>query len=266
MHTYGLTLRRVASVLVTAAVWSAAAAQAQYGIPIPAGGESLKDKGYVVGATPETLSVKVGADNWVLAVQPNATKVNITGTAEPDFLHSGLFVKFSGELDNKGTTLQKEIDQLEIINPPAKKGAAGAFDSAEEEAKPVAKPVDGTTYVFRTKVSTYKPGELTFSVGGKKVVAKTSASMTVAVNASDLSMVREGDSATFSAWYTPQQKPNTANLQPGYAAAQDIKITMNKPLAATRKLKAPPPAKTPRGSKAPAASEETPETKNPFSR
>ena len=121
---------------------------------------------------------------WQIQVVPGHTKVTVTGTAEPSYLASGLSIKFSGELDKKGTALPKEIEQIEILPPGAK---PGVFDTANPD-KPVRAPADGTTYEIRTKVLSFKPdsNELTMTIGGKKIVAKTSASLAIAVNSSDI--------------------------------------------------------------------------------
>jgi hypothetical protein len=229
---------------------------------------NLNDKGFVEHATGEFIKVKLTKDTWIVAVQPS-TKVTVIGTAEPDYLHSGLFVKFSGELDKKGTVLQKEVEQLEIFSPPAgKKGGMGVFEAgATDDAKPVAKPVDGTSYEFRTKVVAYKPGEMTVTVGGKKVVAKTSPTLIINVNSDDLSLAQEGDAVSISGWYAPQQKPNPQTQQPGTAAGQQISVTMSKPLAATKKHKAAAPVKTVRAPKgAPPTPDAPADAQNPFSK
>ena len=53
-------------------------------------------------------------EQYVVKVDPRHTKVQCTGTAEPGFLRSGLYVRFSGEFDNRGTG-SGELSELSIV-------------------------------------------------------------------------------------------------------------------------------------------------------
>ncbi len=224
--------------LVAAVALTAGVAQAQN----DPNRETLSEKGTFQGSSGNSMKVLLNSEPWLIELQPPDTKVSVTGEAEPDFLRPGLHIKFSGELDKKGTALAKEIESVEIFTP-AGKGGIGAFESADAEAKPIAKPADGTTYEFRTKVGGYKPGELTVVIGGKKIVAKTSENFSVTVNTGDLSLVSEGDAVTITGWYNKQEKPNAQNMQPGYGHAQSVSVKLGKRLAPTKKAKV---AKAPR--------------------
>jgi hypothetical protein len=236
---------------------SLSAAQAQN----PQPPQMLDEKGFVEAVSGNTVTAKLERTlPWQIAVIPGETNVTVTGTAEPSYLQSGLSIKFSGELDKKGTALPKEIEQIEVL---AAGGKPGVFDSANPD-KPVRAPVDGTTYEIRTKVVSFKPdaNELTVTIGGKRIVAKTSASLAITVNSTDVSLAQEGDAVAVKGLV--QQKPNPQNQQPGYATAQSLAVTLTKPLAGAVKKGKRPVAKAARGAKTPAAPAE-PEVRNPFS-
>ncbi len=221
--------------------------------------KALDDKGSIEGVEGPLLTTKLERGDWVLTVSPQ-TMVHVTGTAEPDYLHPGVFVKFSGEIDKKGV-LQKELEAVEIFTPVAK-GGVGIFENATDDAKVVRAPSEGATYEFRGRVASYKPGELVLTAGSKKIFAKTAGTLNVAVNTSDLGMAQAGDSVVVTGWYTDEQKPDAGQMRPGYAAAATLTITLSKPLAPTKKTRAAPTrhARTPKGA-APAAPTEPP---NPF--
>ncbi len=225
----------------------------------------LDEKGFVEAASGNTLTAKLERTlPWVITVVPNETQVTVTGTAEPSYLQSGLSIKFSGELDKKGTVLPKEIEQIEIFTPQGK-GGVGVFDATNPD-KPVRTPVDGTTYEIRTKVLSFKPesNELTMTVGGKKIVAKTSASLAITVSSSDVSLAQEGDAVAVKG--DVQQKPNPQTQAPGYVTAQSVTVTLTKPLAGAVKKGKRAVAKAPQGAKTPAAPAAAPEVPNPFSK
>ena len=100
----------------------------------PPEGKTLNEKGFVMDISPVGVTAKLGTDTWVVNVPANST-ISVTGTAEPDYLHPGLYVKFSGELDKKGTVLAKEIDQLEIYTPSSKTDVAHSIRTTPK-AKP----------------------------------------------------------------------------------------------------------------------------------
>jgi len=237
---------------------SAAQAQQQ-----PQPPQMLSESGVVESVSGNTVSARLDKTlPWIITVGPDAT-VAVTGTAEPTYLSSGLSIKFTAELDKKGTAVPKEIEQIEVFTPTGK-GAVGVFDSASPD-KPVRAVEDGKSYEIRTKVGSFKPesNELTITIGGKKVVAKTSASLAISINSNDVGLAQEGDAITVKGVYDPQQKPNAQNQQPGYATAQSVTVTLTKPLTGAVKKGKKPAAKAPRGAKTPAAPA-APEAPNPF--
>jgi hypothetical protein len=178
-------------------------------------------------------------ETWIVRTTPGQSQVRVTGTAEPSFLHTGLFVSFEGEIDKKGA-VQGDIKDMSIITQPASKTAAGLFPSGGgADAKPVRNP-DAGKYEIRGKVLTYKDGVLTV-MACKKISGKVDSSAAIKVDVSDLSLAQQNDIADVSARYTNETKPDNNAMRPGEAYAETIDVTISKPLTgAVKKV-----AKTP---------------------
>jgi hypothetical protein len=199
----------------------------------PQGAEALAATGKVEDVSDDIVRVKVSdSDTWLVKINPGETKLEITGTAEPGYLHKDLHVRLTGEIDGKGT-LQSEIESLEIFTPQ-NKNALGLFDEKDKSAsaKPVKKPGPGT-YQIRAKILSLKEKELVMLAGGKKIFGTLAAEPELKVVSEDLSMVHEGDEATIGGWYLPSTK--AAAQKPGQAVAEELTITLSKPLVAVKK-------------------------------
>ena len=224
----------------------------------------LDAKGVIQSVSPHSISMNASEKgDWVITIGPE-TQITVAGSAEPEYLGPGMTVKFSGELGKK-FNLTKELDAVEIFDPPAK-GGMGAFDSGSEDAKIVRVPAEGTTYEFRGRVASFKEGELIVSIGGnKKIIAKTAQSLNVTVNLHDPTIAQEGDSINASGWYSDQQRPNLTNMTPGEAVGNIVSITLAKPLASTKKVRPVAKKLGGRAAKAAAPAEST-EPPNPFAK
>lgn len=58
----------------------------------------------------------VTQDNWLLKVTPR-TKVKLTGTAKPDMLRPGIFVRFTAAVDKRKSKVQEKVSELTIFTP-----------------------------------------------------------------------------------------------------------------------------------------------------
>jgi hypothetical protein len=198
----------------------------------PDGAEDLKAEGKIGTISDQALRVKCSdSESWLVNIQPGETKVEVTGTAEPGYLRSGMHVRFTGEIDDKGD-LQSEITELEVFTPQGK-NALGLFDPKDKSpsAKPVRKPTAGT-YEIRAKLS-LKENEVTLAAGNKKIHGTLADSAAVTVVSDDLSLAGEGDEASIVGWYYPQGK--AAADKPGQAMADRVTVTLAKPLEAAKK-------------------------------
>lgn len=224
----------------------------------PEGAEALSVKGTIDALEP-MLRIKVSeTELWVIQIKPDQTKIEVTGTAEPAYLRSGLTVRFSGEIDKKGT-LQADVDELQLFTPQGKNGL-GLFVDDSPTAKPIGKLAPGK-YEIRAKVLSLKEHDLVLVAGNKKIFGTLAADATVNVASDDFSYVHDGDAVTVTGWYNPANK--AAADKPGQAVADELTITMAKPLVATKKP-ARAAAKTAKTSKAARAPKETEEAEGPL--
>lgn len=198
----------------------------------PPGAEALAATGKIQAVSDDVVRVKVSdTDTWLVHIT-GETKLEVTGTAEPGYLRTGMHVRLSGEIDAKGN-LQGEIESLAVFTPQGK-NALGLFDEKDTgpNAKPVKKVAAGT-YQIRAKVLSVKDKDLVLLAGGKKIYGTLTAEPEVKVVAEDLAMVQDGDEATIAGWYLPADK--AAAQKPGQAMAEELTITLAKPLVAAKK-------------------------------
>lgn len=211
-----------------ALVASSALAQGQGWIPPDA--QVYENEGTVMGVVPGGIQMLTERDSaWLIQVVPRQSQVKVTGTAEPGFLRSGLFVKFSGEIDAKGV-LQGEVKEMEIVTP-AGKNSMGVFASgSDENAKPIAKLEPGT-YDIRGKVALYKDGDITI-VAGKKITGKVASDAKISVNVQDYSFAQKDDTIKVKGYYYERMRPSPQEGRPGQAMGKEIEIALAKPLSA----------------------------------
>lgn len=223
---------------------------------LPQGAEMYENEGTVMGIVPGGIQMLTERDSaWLIQVVPRQSQVKVTGTAEPGFLRSGLFIKFSGEIDAKGV-LQGEIKEMEIVTP-AGKNSMGVFASGSDDtAKPISKLEPGT-YDIRGKVGLYKDGELTV-VAGKKITGKVAADAKIAVNVQDYSFAQKDDTIKVKGFYYARMRPSPQEGRPGQAMGKEIEITLAKPLSAPVKKGPTKPVRPGRGKPV----EETPAVNN----
>ncbi len=201
----------------------------------PPGAEALTASGTLDAVvSDQVLRVKVAdsEDVWLVEIKPEQTKIEIAGTAEPGYLRHGLTVRFEGEIDKKGT-LQEEIKELEIFTPQGK-NALGLFSVGDKSptAKPVAKPAPGP-YEIRAKITSLKEHDIALVAGNKKIFGVLAEDAEVKLSSDDFSLVHEGDGVKLTGWYNPANKP--AAGKPGQAFAEELTITLSKPLVAAKK-------------------------------
>jgi hypothetical protein len=77
--------------------------------------------------------------NWMIFVAPDAV-IHVTGTALPDFVRPGMFIRFDAELDKKGNASEK-LKELTLFTPSPRdpvgiwpEGTAPIGDAAQKNA------------------------------------------------------------------------------------------------------------------------------------
>jgi hypothetical protein len=170
------------------------------------------------------LGLKVMLDNGSEGViAPDKTcKIDVTGTAEPAFLKSGLLVKFNAQLDKKGRATAP-VNELEIVTLQTANDKQKDGDSEKGSAKKAAASASGSGAVLG-HVTEYKNNELTVqTTDGQQVKAELGANPAIKVHVSEFrGFAQSGDKVDVKGYFVP--------AQPGKAMAREMKITLSSPL------------------------------------
>jgi hypothetical protein len=164
-------------------------------------------------------------DVWILKILPETT-VSVSGEAELDYLRPGLSIQFDNDLDKKGQ-LVNPISEIELLPNRTTLGLFAADDDAD--ARPIRNPEPGA-YRFRGKLSAVKEKLITVSIGGRRYTGQLSDELRIKFSSDDPSVADVGDTVKVKAWYYDNTKPISAMNIPGRAIAEDISITLEKPL------------------------------------
>ncbi len=206
--------------------------------PAPPNSLSFEDTGTLEGFQDGYLQIRDSkTDLWILKVAPE-TKILVEGEAETDYLHPGLSIQFTGELDKKGM-LAKAIDAIEIVHAPGKQ-ALGLFAAGDDDpdARPVRNPTPGS-YRIRGKLAAFRNGALTVAIGSRRLAGTLADKVAIKIACDDPSIAQVGDAVKVKAWYYGDSKPIPALNRAGRALAEEITITLAKPLAPTGKRARP---------------------------
>lgn len=171
--------------------------------------------GFLQVATPEGI--------WVVAVDRKA-KVKVTGSAEPEYLRPGMFVRFEVELDaRQRVPPDAKIQEITIFTPQAPTdlgiaSAQGGFasESEEEKKEPASQ---GSKYSVGGKLTGVKNGKLTVAAG-ETIKADLAEDATVGVDITDYRVASKGDKVTAEGTY----------IQEGKLFSTEITIALQNPL------------------------------------
>ncbi len=180
-------VRRVAAglvALVLAGVSDAAAQRPNRDAP-PAVPQPIELKGKVAVVQPGMIGVEAEDGKYQVQIAPRDTLVVVTGTAVPESLRPGLFVRFSAELDNDRVTTP--IEELTIITP-SDQNPLGDFPEGDDPTQ------EGGPRTIVGQVKSFKKGRLQVGIPPKRVIrAELAESPKLDVTISDYSFVRAGD-------------------------------------------------------------------------
>ena len=194
--------------------------------------------------------------NWIVFVDPKAI-IRVTGTAEPDFLKIGMFIRFTAEVDKRGL-VKNQLEQLTIFTP-SQRVFPGIWPEGQEPAadKPAeGKPRFGTgvggpaavgnapasnLYTVAGCITGSRKGLLTVNAGRAVVRVQVAVDAKIDVDISDYSVAKPGDKISVT-----RGKMFAGRV--GIAQAQELAIKLSKPLALPKKKptrKKPPAKKSP---------------------
>lgn len=182
----------------------------------PPKGTVMKLNGSVSSVTRDGIFVAGGGTQYAVFFD-NRSKINVSGTAAPEFLTAGTYVQLDSDLDAKGVPTG-EVTKLQIIENNAI-NAPGVYP----EGGPDAKPGEAGKYFIRGVIKTNKAGTITVAAGTKPMTFKLGAALSVPVTISDWSLASPNDSISGDGEsFPPVQGPN-GMITPVWCERMEIK-------------------------------------------
>ncbi len=148
--------------------------------------KTYRMKGSIVGVRPGLIQcTDEKGKPYMIKLDPERTKrVVVSGTAEPEFLRAGVFVRFTALLDKRGKPTEP-VAEMTIFDP--RDGfAMGVFpDDPTDRNGP---------YLVAGQIREMKRGKVTLAAGNYKVQFELAESPQIGIEVSDYSLARRGDS------------------------------------------------------------------------
>jgi hypothetical protein len=164
------------------------------------------------------VAVDKGQKEWVVGTDAH-TKIQVSGTAEPDFLHPGLVVRFQADYD--GHMVKDKVGALTIITLKPTT-ALGVF-APGTGAKPAA---SGKSEIVNRLIACHG-SRLSVHGTSKPIAFDLAENPKITVATSDLTWVSAGDKIVVHGKTLPGKA--------GACEATDLKITLAQPLCGKKK-------------------------------
>lgn len=133
------------------------------------------------------------------------TYVQVLGEADPDFLRPGLLVRFSGELQGRGT-MAEPVQELTIFTP--REGyVIGIYNDGDDPTR-----TDGPKLVAG-RLKSIKNGKLIVVAGDQQIKAELAEQPTIKIDINDYSMAATGDEITVSGLGFEQDKIEATGIE-----------------------------------------------------
>jgi hypothetical protein len=137
----------------------ALAASVALGLALPAAGQRINPRGAgpiqiqlapiqltgtVAGVKPGMIAVATASgETWALSILPKV-EVRVTGTAEPDVLSPGTYIRFIAPVDKQRGLVQGKVEKLVIFSPSQEAGKMpGVFYAGQEGDEAAVQPKAG---------------------------------------------------------------------------------------------------------------------------
>ncbi|MBN2474696.1 MAG: hypothetical protein JXB62_08810 [Pirellulales bacterium] len=183
---------------------------------------------------------------WMVWIDPKAV-IHVSGTAEPDFVRPGMFIRFTAEIDKRGDA-QNKIDKLTLFTPskenpvgiwpegaaPAAGGEGAANEPGSGFGEDVVGPRSPTTAVYSVagQITGNRRGKLSVNALRAVVNIELAEKAAVAVDLADYTVAKNGDKISVS-------KGKMVVGRPGVAQASELNIELAQPLALPGRKKPP---------------------------
>lgn len=171
---------------------------------------------------------------YFVKVEPKKTKIKVAGTALPNFLKPGLFVRFTAFLTRNA--VKEPVSSMQLFIP--EEGyQTGVFKDNPEDKK--------SDSLVAAQIKSIKNGKLMMlSVGNQQIKVTLADECEIEVEVSDFTLARPGDKI---------EVKGRVVEEPDQVAANDVDITLVEPLSAPEDDKKKKPARA--AKKKPAAEE-----------
>ncbi len=216
--------------------------------------------GTVQQVAPGGVSVLSPAnETWLVQIAPDA-RVEVTGTAEPELLGAGLFVRLMAMVDKRGRVADpvRQLTLIDLAESPGRRlgafrpgqdelPAAGAEAGVQMPTPDLGDPPPGVDQVMldmRGRIDSYRPGHLTVTVPAPRFKGPLRLELAdpvhVALDVSNYSLAQPGDSITAKG----------VQIAADRAWANEVTIVLSAPVSDPKKRPERPeptrrPARTP---------------------
>lgn len=199
----------------------------------------LEGKGQVEAAIPGGVRAVINGNVFLIGLSPQ-TKVSVRGTASKDLLIVGTPVAFTADLDDKGKpTAAVEKISVFVGEEPGIHSEAAFGDQIA--AKPTRRRGPGTYRVVGTIRGMSPDGEFFVAAGSERVTFAVAENVAVEVDSPNIGLVSPGDAVDVKGKYlAPDIQPGQP-VPPMVAQAEELTITLSKPLEPKSKKRPQPP-------------------------
>ncbi len=238
--------------------------------------EPFAAKGVIEAVARDRIQIMTDTEQrWMIFIDPKAV-VHVIGTAAPEFLGPGLFVKFSADFDKRGKAKEK-VKKLAIFTPmqemdigywpegmapvAAEPGAKGGADDGGGEgfggAAPGADAQPSSIYTVHGQIRGNRKGKLTVATARASFQIEMAEEPEIAVDFNNFLVAKKGDKISIT-----KGKMYAGRL--GMAQALEMSIQLSEKLGVPKKPTRRQPAKaTSRRPKKEDAKKEEPKGEQP---
>jgi hypothetical protein len=152
--------------------------------------ERFNGEGTVAGYQNGALLMTLAGERWIGAVMP-ASKVKISGFANPNVLRPGVVVRLSAEFDRKTSAALEPVMELEIVSPrPGDQAGVFPDDVVDPTERKKGPPPPTAKLRIFDAITGMKDNTLFF----KKYRVEVSPDASITVDLGDPSLLSQGDS------------------------------------------------------------------------
>jgi hypothetical protein len=194
--------------------------------------EGVRLVGTLKGLRPGLMQIEAeDGEVWLVKLEARPDEVTFTGTALPDWLRRGMWVRFRANLDQRAQA-DGPVRELTVFTPrdglplgvmPDTNLAEGLFSGPKTEPQKPVDPRDKVTpCVVAGRIAGLKDNKLQVAAGNAQVTVAVPDDVRILVEVSDLRLAQPGDKVEIVGWKYA--------MIPGRAVAAQVTVSTEKPL------------------------------------